>query len=593
MKINIPNVSIKETNSLQINDIALSYVNTQDEEYYLETNINENFLKESKVPINPYSEVPDQNVFLFNDNNEIVTNIELKRLGNKYIYEPSNMIEYTPTTFNCNVLIKKNMSFKNNENYNLKISVIEDSNELTYSTELIKIFADAYRRNIAPANISVNNKSLKPESLISSSLNDNDFIFAYSVDGVNILDKDNKVIDVNIVDLLNNHVNVWLSVDKFDETLIKQEKFDKIIIHGQNTVLYNSKEYKQNTNIKDVQYFIFDTSKRHKQYEGNEYKYNYFANSVLIIEKQNSGFLIVTPSFVLNDLTSNVKLIYETLFQVFLKAYYLSKTESSWITNEPVDYMAYLNTKLNTYHKSINLKKLLENENYNIYNNFSLINVTTSNDEVRFKNLNSNGYLYFYKTNKNIDPIKKKDEVSFLTTKQTVINYHKENIFYLETKFNFTYNIDNGVVYITVLPYYSSSNKIRNNTKQTLVLKDSNIPYYICTKETTSQVESMFTLIRSSDYSYDQHGYILCTINLKTKRTTKIYDIRVQGGGLPLNQKNNYNLIDIGNPYGRPYRVGSTMVITLPKKCEEYDVYIKKEIDKHISSGEYPVIIYK
>ena len=110
MKINIPNVSIKETESLQINDIALSYINTQDEEYYLETNINEDFLKESKIPINPYSEVSDSNIFLFDNNNEIIKDIDLKHIGNKYIYEPQNMIEYTPTMFNCNVLIKKNMT---------------------------------------------------------------------------------------------------------------------------------------------------------------------------------------------------------------------------------------------------------------------------------------------------------------------------------------------------------------------------------------------------------------------------------------------------------------------------------------------------
>lgn len=502
------------------------------------------------------------------------------------------MIEYNPMTFTCNALIKKNMHFKNDKYYNLKISVIEDNNDnLRYSNNLIKIFADAYRRGIAPSNISINNKSLKPESLISSTLTENDFIFAHSIDGVNITNEDNEVINVDIVNLLNNHVNVWLSVDQFGDTLIEQDNLESIILN-QAPILFNILTYPQKKDSSTKKY-IFTSDKRHEKYLGDEYIYTYFANSILIIEKKNAGYLIISPTFVLNDLENNAKLVYEVLMQVFLKSYYLSLTAYSWITNEAVDYMAYSNKKLNRYHKNINLINLLKNNNYDIENEYSLIDIIISNDNVKFKNINSNQDLFFYKTTSSLDPIKKENEISYLTTKQTIINYAEENIYFLETQFSLDYNISSSIAYITVNPYYSSSHKIYSSHKQTLVLKDLDIEYYICATETTPEIETTFTLVSASDYSYKKNGYILCYVTLTAKKETNIYDVRIKGGGLPKNQPDNYNLIDIGNPYGRPYRIGSTMIIKLPKKCEQYESIIYKEINKHINSGEYPIITYE
>lgn len=591
MKIQIPKDNIIETEVLNINDIPLSFVNTNDTKLSLNTKINADFLQEKLTPIRPYSEVSSPDILLFDKNYTILPNIEFKRQGNKYIYEPQNMIEYNPLTFNCNALIKKNMKFKNDKYYNLKISVIENNNDLKYSNNLIKIFADAYRRGIAPSNISVNNKSFKLESLISSTLIENDFVFAHSLDGVNITNENDEIVDIDIIELLNNHVNIWLSVDSFDEMMIEQDTLENIVLNEQ-PILFNILEYPQNKE-NNFKKYIFTSDKRHEKYLGEEFIYIYFANSILIIEKKNSGYLIVSPSFVLNDLENNAKLVYEVLMQVFLKSYYLSLTAYSWITNEAVDYMAYSSKKLNSYHKNINLVNLLKNSNYDIDNEYSLIDILTSDENVKFKNLNSNQDLFFYKTNTNLDPVKKDNEISFLTTKQTIINYAKEDINFVETKFFLEYNILNNIAYITINPYYSSSHKMYSTYKQTLVLKDFNIEYYICAKETSPQIETTFTLISSSDYSFEKNGYILCYVTLATEKETNLYDVRVKGGGLPENQANNYNLMDIGNPYGRPYRIGSTMIIRLPEECKQYESLLYKEINKHISSGEYPIIVYE
>lgn len=589
MRIQMPQHEIKTTQQININEIPLSYINIDDIKLTTEINIDNNFLNESSIPIRAYTEIKDPDILFFSKDKSILKDIELKRYGNTYIYEPKDIVEFTPATFECNVLIKKNMTFKSSQNYNIKVSVIEDNKEITYAPNMIKLFADAYRRGIAPPNITINNQSLKPESLISSTLLDNDFIFARSPDGVNIVNEDDEVIqEINIQDLLNNHVNVWLSVDSFGDMLVKSNTEDFSITYDK-FLLFNRKSYPQSSTDK---IYFFNELSTNKDYPISQYSYEFLSNSILVIEKKNCGYLIVTPTFLLNNLEDNACLIYEVLLNIFLRSYYKSATVSSWIVDEAIDYMAYSYKKINLYHKTINLTDLLRNNNYEINGQYSLISINISNENVKFKNLAPNGNMFFYKVGTK-DPKKNINEISYLTTKQTVVLYKQEDIYLIEDKLNIDSNIVDSIAYITVHPYCSSSHKIHTKNDQTFTLTDLNIQYYICVKESSPEIENTFVMVPMDQYSYDKHGYILAYITLKSEKDTKLYDIRILGGGLPLSERDNYNLIDIGNVYGRPYRIGSTMIIKLPKICKQYDTIIKQAINKHISSGDYPVIIYK
>ena len=579
MQIQIPNHNIKESNQININDIPLAYINTDDSKLTTDIIVEKKFLTESISPVRPYEQIIDSDTLFFKKDKTIIKDLELKRYGNNYIYEPQGMVEFTPESFSCSVLIKKNMSYKSNQSYNLKVAVIEDSTELTYASNMLKIFADAYRRGIIPPNISINNKSLRPESLISSSLIDNDFVFAHSINGVDITDEEGKVIDVKINELLDNHVNVWLSVDEFD---ILVERNTKDVSWGK-PLLFNKTNYTQS--IDKIK--VFDTEKTHASYPETEYNYEYLSNSILILEKRNKGFLVITPAFILNDLNSNSSLIYEVIMNVFLRAYYKSLEAVSWITDELVDYMAYCNKKLQIRHKSINLNTLLNNANYEIGDEYSFLSVDISNANVMLSGMANKGELSFKKI-KATDPAKKDGDISFLTTKQTIVNYQESDIYRLETKLNINSIITDNVAYITILPYISSSYKIHTNESHVLALKDFNIQHYLCTKPTSPQITNTFELIPMDKYSYDKHGYILAYITLTSKKDTKTYDVRIMGGGLPLSTKdttnNKYNMIDIGNVYGRPYRLANTAIIRLPKQCEKYNNIILKEINKHIDS---------
>ena len=55
----------------------------------------------------------------------------------------------------------------------------------------------------------------------------------------------------------------------------------------------------------------------------------------------------------------------------------------------------------------------------------------------------------------------------------------------------------------------------------------------------------------------------------------------------------NYDMLDSGSLKGRPYRLGSTMIIKLPKRFKDQRENILSEIKKHMSSADYPVLMFE
>jgi hypothetical protein len=70
-------------------------------------------------------------------------------------------------------------------------------------------------------------------------------------------------------------------------------------------------------------------------------------------------------------------------------------------------------------------------------------------------------------------------------------------------------------------------------------------------------------------------------------------DVRQLGGGAPPEkQYDDYELLDIGSLKGRPYRVGTSMIIKLPKRLEQYDEYIVQAIDRRKVAADMAIIKY-
>jgi hypothetical protein len=85
---------------------------------------------------------------------------------------------------------------------------------------------------------------------------------------------------------------------------------------------------------------------------------------------------------------------------------------------------------------------------------------------------------------------------------------------------------------------------------------------------------------------------LIAIIRLKDNKDISYKDIRTTGGGewstIP-----NYEMIDSGNIMGRPIRYGSIMVIQLPQRFSPMAEEIRTEVVKHITSGDYPVFLFK
>lgn len=598
MKIHMPKHHIEEADSVNLKDIPLAYINTNDTVQDIDADISIECARDTVTQVHAYDYISDPDQIFYKSDHAPIENVNLHRSGNQYFYEPQGMTEYSPQTFTAQALIKKKLSYDKDKSYNLKVTIVDDDDSNTFSNSMIQIFGDAYERGVAPKNIKVNGGELNVHSLTTGRYSDVDFVFAHSVDGNEISAGKDVTFDQSIASILDGHTNVWLSTDKFGGMYISGYKegngtSKKQHVEFTHPALYPSvTSYEQTTDSTT----IFDSKKVNVYYPKSLYSYEFIGKSILILERKQGGYLIVTPTFILNDLKSNAHLVYEIMMYVFLKSYYLSDTVSSWITDEPVDYMAYYARKVNRRHKEISLSSLLQNADYEIGNSYELIDVTVHTEpegSVVFAGISQDGTMRFLKSGGHADPQKGDGYISFLTTRLTVINYIQEDVNILESKLLLDYTIVDSVGYITVHPFVSSSLRIHTASDQTLRITEPNISHYLCSLPGVPEIESTMQLVVKDQYDEKLHGHVLAVITLKAKRATKLYDISIDGGGLPEASPDDYNMIDIGNTYGRPYRIGSTMIIRMPKKYKKYDPYIRAAVLDHISSGEYPVFIYE
>ena len=583
MKIHLPKHTVTQVQLLNNLQIPLGYIDTTDNVYTPNIKINKEYTNNSDTLVRAYQEIENGNTLFFDSNKNRISTIHLQRptvANSRYTYVPTKATEFTPQLFNASVLIKKALSYSERKTYNITACVAETGRELTLSNNLIKIFGDANRRGLCPSNITINNGAMTPQSLLQPLLQDSDFCFMSSNDGVTLPDN----FDINKI--LDGHINIWLSVAQFGSSLkettqpIKEKE-------GHLSVFYKNSERKKNPTR------IFSLTELPKQYQ-KEYKATLLYEDVLLLEKPNKSFLIITPQELLKDTVSNYKIIYDVLFYVFSNGYYESHAQQSWITNSPVDYQAYTYKKINQYHDQILLSNLLQNANYHIGNEYILIDVLTNRSDVIFTDMSASQELFFRKTSAaKTDPVKKENEISFLTTKNTIINYIQEDIHLIETPLKTSYYQDNGVLYLQIEPIHNSYQQLYMPTSVTLPILDPHQTYYLCMTKAHDDSESICSLVPISQYSMSKYGIQIATVSITIKDKTTAVDIRAAGGGLPIAAEDDYNMFDIGNIYGRPYRLGSTRIITLPKVCEPYKDIIQKELEKHQSSAETTILVFK
>lgn len=599
MKINLPRHNIIgrskkdliDSSNLEfvgLKEISLSYVNTEETTKTPKISIEDGYLQSSRKYVRPYDSFSDADTYMFDKNNNIVKST-MKRVGDTYYYEPKNQTEFTPLQFKVHLEVQRREKYCNDRNYNIKVSAIETTDNQSFVNNLISIFADKYKYGECPPNVRINGGAKSEMSLIEQSYETADFVFIQSDDGVHLGDSKKSDDEIDFDYILDNHTNVWLSCKDYQDrfkTVSARGAYSEL--HMSDTTLYNYKTYR----VARSQMVVWDQEQEFiEDQTGSRYEYEYLNEAILIIHKVGKGYIVVTPDWFINDLSETGLMVYEAMMKCYLSAYYKSREASMWITDEPVDYLSYHEDKFNRRHNIVTVEELMLDHDIR-YENYLISEVVTDTDLVSYLGVNDKHELLFVKMGGQTDPEKKINEQSFYTTKHTVINYAQEDVSLVELPIDIEVSITGTAAYVVVQPFVSSTKKIHISSSQTFRVTDFATEYALYVNEGSTDIENTFSLVDRRE----NPGLGLtrvAVIAFESTSETVACDTRVMGGGLPDDQPDDYDMLDIGHINGRPYRLGSTLIIRVPKKIKTYEERIRRELNKHIAAGDEYVLVFE
>lgn len=618
MKIYPSKHSIIQTSDVDLTkDIPLAYIDTESKEY--------NCVVRSKLeydeinPILPYQAFDSYDISLFKPKKKGVIDYSsdfvkidhsdiVQRVGDVYQYIPMSTTTFVPQEFDYSVIVKKNITYKTQENYNFKVGCLDDTTKATdqlLSKKLLKVFGDAPTRGICPINTWVNNKDISANSLTNSKMDENDFIFIQSKDG--FTNKEYDYDTYSIVDkpikfeenFLSHHTNVWVCVDNFPITLdnkearLKDSKLYSSVTISNSTFL--------NTNASDTTFTI--------ETEANEtvkvhYLFSGAYSAAIVKEYVNKGFVIYTSKTFFDEIETNAKILYEIMMYVYSNTYLESETVTQWITDTPPDYVI-INNKLNTIEKFISSKQihrffdLSQSETM-----FSKINISANNivmrgivnDYITFEKLYTGDYAKY------ADPPKPSSDMISVYTPQRQIMYFDEFVYSIQDNIEdcIDWTRDEDVIIFKVRSFKHTygnvniSSEAINNIEIPLV---TTIDYQQVPVENTSfyiySRENILDYCEVSKYE-DTMGTILAQVDIvRTDGDISVYDMRRRGGGLPESMGDNQELLDIGYIKGLAYRKSGAVIVTLPKRLEGYKELIENVVRKHMVAEKFPVILFE
>lgn len=599
MKINLPKHNIigrskkdlEDSRNLEfvgLKEISLSYINTEETTKQPRVSIEEGYLQSSRKYVRPYDSFSDADTYMFDKNNNIVKGT-MKRVNDTYYYEPANQTEFTPMQFKVYLEAQRREKFHNDRNYDIKVSAIEVTDNQSFVNNLISIFADKYKYGECPPNIRINGGAKSELSLIEQSYETADFVFIQSDDGVHLGDRTESGDEIDFDYILDNHTNIWLSCKDY------QDRFKTVSatgayseLHMSSTTLYNYDTYR----VARSQMEVWDQEQEFIEDQSNgRYEYEYLNEAIFIIHKVGKGYIIVTPDWFINDLKETGLMVYEAMMKCYLSAYYKSREATMWITDEPVDYLSYHEDKFNRRHNIVRVEELMLDHDIR-YEDYSISEVVTDTKLVSFLGVNEQHELLFVKMGGQTDPEKKTNELSFYTTKHTVINYAQEDISLVEVPIDIEVSVTGTAAYVVVQPFVSSTKKIHTSSTQTFKITDFTTQYALFVNQGSTDIENTFSLVDRRENPGSGLTQV-AIIAFDSTSETVACDTRIMGGGLPDDQPEDYDMLDIGHINGRPYRVGSTFIVRVPKKIKTYEERIRRELDKHVAAGDEYVLVFE
>jgi hypothetical protein len=598
-------------------DIALSYVDTTSSTYNISTTIPEEYKVSSKTEVLPYDNV-NTNICLFDHyENQIPYDDMVKDFigdsNGKYYYIPrSNSVNFRPKQFQYKVTAKKNIKYASNVLYNIKTGFY---NNQTYANRLMPIFGDAASRALAPGNVSINNKDLSLTKLCETAISDNDITFfmlssltaMLNEDGVKtVFDKNTylKEYDTNFVFVMSSNN----ALKDYDGPDIDEEKVNLMYNYGYTQYSVTSPYIYSGLSLDSKYYFNIPNSTSTVKYKS---LFSHPSQTPILIEEHvDNTFVVYITEDLINNATSNYKVIYEMLVYIYFNSYLTTDNKTEWIADVMPDYIVKDNklTKKTKFTSSLSLTELTGLQPNELYT-YSVVIDSNAYPYVAYSNTENN-YLIFSKVkglnNEYADPkVKPSGWVSLYTNEE--IFFYENFVYRINDSLSDCVNIkqiDNEVV-IELKPFKHSDSgifikynqepiiipltEVINNIEQQV----QNETYYLICKQNDSA--SQYELLNKRDYTADS-GNILLIIEIvqdTTKTENTVYDMRQRGGGLPVDAEDNFDCFDIGNIYGRPYRKAGTLIITLPKSLEDHKDTVMSIVKQYMLAEDYPIIIFK
>lgn len=561
-------------------DIPLAYIEsiTKNAELSLEPTDDFSRLASTSI-VDMYQKFTNPDTLFFDEDGK-PTDVELKRVGSEYMYNPA-VTEWTPDKFSYRTILQRSGDYRADLLYNVRIGIVDDDGAKgSFFQSLVSLFSDS---SMKPTNLSINNGEMTEDSFINVTYDDADFIFVSLESGVE------DVSDIPISDILASNCNIWLFVKSFGSTLVSLE--------DSAYTCYPSKHQVYTTDSYDLDYaYRFDVDTENKSYPMSSYEYiNLFDDTcpILVLKSEYNGYIIVSEVDFLDHLDTQGKLIFEIMMQVFMSGYLHTSTRTTWITDELIDYYLNRYTLFQKRHPVINIFKQLEDDGINTKIDLNIVNVLTD-ENVTYKKMDIKGNMYFEKV-KATDPVKGADAISLYSTSGSVLYY--DNLPVIQTiadalTIDYTYEEDTGTYQITI-PAFRDSDLYLWTDQQTIAITPTDETEYILyvDRDDSKQSASVWYIVPASGF-VDINGIKAATITVKKEYTLNVYDLRQDGGG-EASPVPNYEMIDTGSLLGRPYRLGSTLIIRFPKSYEQYKDILQEQIERNISSGEYPILIFE
>lgn len=373
---------------------------------------------------------------------------------------------------------------------------------------------------------------------------------------------------------------------------------DRDVYTLENISIYNQKDYE----LEELDYVRFIPEKVQEIFPDTIYYHkNLFVNNIpiYILEKPGEGFIILSHPDIVKYAEDTCNLIFEIISHTFFQSYFGTRNRTQYITDYPIDYFIKMDKAFGEYHPRINLRSILFEDGYNSNIAYEIeevnarLDIEDEEESIRYLGQDKYGNLLFRKLVKT-DPEKKSGEISIFSVNNTIINYAQDMsvMTLIEEVPDIRYEYVDNINTIIVGPLFSSSHCIdvkttstikKDNSEEAIKLNRAYVLYYDC-------VEKRFRLAPETAFDSDKKVKI-AEIMLDSNSKLTCGDIRQFGGGEI--SSDNYEMMDSSSLNGRPFRVGSTMIIKLPKRFKSYRDILEKEISKHMASADYPILIFE